>query len=95
MMFLVRTTVTLDPDVERLLKEEIHRSRQSFKEVLNNAIRQGLRPSASKRRKPFVVKARSMGLRTGIDPARLTELADDLEVDAFQELTKKLGRENR
>jgi hypothetical protein len=24
-----------------------------------------------------------MGLRTGIDPARLTELADDLEVDGF------------
>jgi hypothetical protein len=24
-----------------------------------------------------------MGLRTGIDPARLIELADDLKVDAF------------
>jgi hypothetical protein len=36
-----------------------------------------------------------MGLRTGIDPARLTELADDLEVDAFLKLTKKLERENR
>jgi hypothetical protein len=92
----VRTTVTLDPDVERLLKEEIHRSRQSFKEVLNTAIRRGLQASApGKRRKPFVVKARSMGLRTGIDPGRLTELADDLEVDAFLKLTKKLERKNR
>jgi hypothetical protein len=92
----VRTTVTLDPDVERLLKEEIHRSRQSFKEVLNNAIRQALRPSApAKRRKPFVVKARPMGLRTGVDPARLTELADDLEVDAFLRLTKQLESKNR
>lgn len=92
----MRTTVTLDPDVERLLKEEIHRSRQSFKEVLNTAIRRGLRASApGKKRKPFVVKARSLGLRTGIDPARLTELADDLEVDAFLTLTKKLERENQ
>jgi hypothetical protein len=92
----VRTTVTLDPDVERLLKEEVHRSRQSFKEVLNNAVRQGLRPSPSgKKRKPFVVKARAMGLRTGIDPARLTELADDLEVDKFLNLTQQLDQKNR
>ena len=92
----MRTTVTLDPDVERLLKEEIHRSRQSFKEVLNTAIRRGLRASApGKKQRPFVVKARSLELRTGIDPARLTELADDLEVDAFLKLTKKLERKNR
>jgi hypothetical protein len=92
----MRTTVTLDPDVERLLREEVHRSRQSFKEVLNNAVRQGLRPSrAGKRRKPFVVKARAMGLRTGIDPGRLAELADDLEVDAFLQLTKRLETKNR
>lgn len=82
--------------MERLLKEEIRRSRQSFKEVLNTAIRRGLRASApGKKREPFVVKARPMGLRTGIDPARLTELADDLEVDAFLKLTKKLERKNR
>lgn len=92
----MRTTVTIDPDVERLLKEEIHRSRQSFKEVLNSAIRRGLRTSPSgKKQKPFVVKARSMGLRSGLDPARLTELADDQEVDAFLKLTKKLERKNR
>jgi hypothetical protein len=92
----VRTTVTLDPDVERLLKEEIHRSRQSFKEVLNNAVRQGLRPSPSgKKRKAFVVKARAMGLRTGIDPGRLTELADDLEVDKFLKLTQRLDKKIR
>ena len=31
----MRTTVTLDPDVERLLREAMHRSRLSFKETLN------------------------------------------------------------
>jgi hypothetical protein len=80
----VRTTVTLDPDVERLLKETAHRTRQSFKEVLNNAVREGLRGRTGNRRsKQFVVKARSLGLRPGIDPARLGELADDLETEAF------------
>lgn len=95
MMRLVRTTVTLDPDVERLLKDEVHRSRQSFKVVLNNAVRRGLRPSGSGKKKPFVVKARPMGLRSGIDPARLTELADELEVDAFLKLTKRLEEKKR
>jgi hypothetical protein len=92
----MRTTVTLDPDVERLLREEVHRRRQSFKEVLNDAVRQGLRPARSgKRPKPFVVKARTMGLRTGIDPGRLNELADDLEVEAFLKLTRRLERKKR
>jgi hypothetical protein len=92
----VRTTVTLDPDVERLLKEEAHRTRQSFKEVLNNAVRQGLRSSGPrKRQKSFPIKARPMGLRTGIDPARLTEVADDLEVEAFLALTRRLERKAR
>jgi hypothetical protein len=92
----VRTTVTLDPDVERLLKDEAHRSRRSFKEVLNDAVRRGLHPSGFvKKQKPFVVNARPMGLRSGVDPARLMEMADDLEVEAFLTLTKRLEREKR
>jgi predicted transcriptional regulator len=81
---MMRTTVTLDPDVERLLKEAAHETRQSFKQVLNNAVRAGLRASsATVRREPFSVKARPMGLRPGIDPTRLAELADELETEAF------------
>jgi len=38
----MRTTVTLDEDVERLLREAMHRSRRGFKETLNLAIRAGL-----------------------------------------------------
>ena len=91
MMTGMRTTVTLDPDVEHLLKEKARQSRQSFKQALNNAIRQGLRDeSAAVSGKPFRVKARPMRLRAGIDPARLGEVADDLEVKAFLEVTKRL-----
>ncbi len=86
----MRTTVTLDPDVERLLKEAVHRSRSSFKAVLNNAVRRGLQPEAKAQpRKPFVVKARALGLRPGIDPARLAELADDLEIEEFVTKTRR------
>jgi hypothetical protein len=80
----MRTTVTLDKDVERLLREAMYRSRRGFKETLNAAVRAALgsRP-ASPAQRPFVVTARPMGLRAGIDPAGLNKLADELEAEAF------------
>jgi predicted transcriptional regulator len=93
----MRTTVTLDPDVERLLKNEAHARGQSFKIALNEAVRQAFRPKLAPphKRKPFVVKARPMGLRAGIDPARLGELADEMETDAFLATTKRLRGKRR
>ncbi len=38
----MRTTVTLDPDTESLLNEEMRRTRLSFKQVLNESIRRSL-----------------------------------------------------
>ncbi|MFN0186656.1 MAG: hypothetical protein ACKVQR_22830 [Aquabacterium sp.] len=38
----MRTTVTLDPDVQTLLKEAAHRSGKPFKTTLNDAVRAGL-----------------------------------------------------
>jgi hypothetical protein len=72
----MRTTVTLDEDVERMLRDAMHRSRKSFKETLNAGLRAGLgiAPAATG---PFVVEARSLGLRAGIDPAGFNKLADD------------------
>jgi hypothetical protein len=80
----MRTTVTLDKDVERLLRDAMHRSRRSFKETLNAALRVALggKP-AQATNKPFVINARPMGLRAGIDPASFNKLADELQVDAF------------
>lgn len=37
----MRTTVTLDKDVERLLRDEMQRARKSFKASLNDAVRAG------------------------------------------------------
>jgi hypothetical protein len=89
----MRTTVTLEADVERMLREAMHRSRRSFKETLNAALRAGLAgaPARIKCRR-FVVKARPLGLRAGIDPAQFNKLADALEVDAFAE---RAGPERR
>jgi hypothetical protein len=39
----MRTTVTLDPDVESMLHKEVRRCGEPFKQVLNNVIRAGPR----------------------------------------------------
>ena len=93
MIASVRTTVTIDPDVEQLLRDAMQRTRKSFKATLNQAIRKGLgrelRPTLEG---PFKVKALAMGLRAGVDPAHLNQLDDEIEVDAFLERTGRLLR---
>ena len=82
----MRTTVTLDADVEQLLREEMRRKGKGFKEALNDALRRGLDsggPGQSEGR-PFQVESRPMRLRPGLDPARLGELDDDLEIAGSQ-----------
>lgn len=92
MMYAMRTTVTLDPDVEQLLRDAMQQRRQSFKEALNQAIRAGLSGPGGLgvADRPFSLRAHPMGLRAGIDPGRLNQLADELESDAFADLSQKL-----
>ena len=73
--------MTLDPDVAAQLDEEVHRLRRPFKQVLNEALRRGLRPAdaAAGEREPFRVTPHLGGLQPGIDPGRLNALADELE----------------
>ena len=86
----MRTTVTLDPDVAELLREAAHRTRHSFKEELNSAIRRGLETVPKQRRGAFRIHPVAMGVRAGVDPARLADAGDDAEVDAFLDLTRQL-----
>jgi hypothetical protein len=73
----MRTTVTLDPDVARLLEDAQHRSKRPFKQVLNDAVRAGLKqPSA--RRPAFKQQVFSLG-RAQVDLTKAGALAADLE----------------
>ena len=78
----MRTTLTLDPDVADRLASETRRTGKSLKTLVNDAIRLGLgltgRPSKAPR---FTVKPHAFGLRPGIDPNRLNQLVDELEVE--------------
>ncbi len=87
----MRTTVTLDADVEALIRDQVRKTKRPFKFVLNNALRTALRASAaSPPPAPFQVEARPLGLLPGQDPRGLAKAADDLEADAFLNLTRRL-----
>jgi hypothetical protein len=73
----MRTTVTLDPDVESLLRKEVRRRGEPFKQVLNNAIRAGLR-STKRRDEAFEPLTFDMG-KPHLDLTKAASLAADLE----------------
>jgi len=88
----VRTTLTLDPDVDRLLADEVHRTRRPFKQVVNDAIRRGLAPRLADQEGPYRAKVHSAKLRPGVDPTSLNRLADELEEET---VLQKRGRRTR
>ena len=78
-----RTTLTLDEDLALKLKELARSTDRKFKVVVNDAIRKGLSlgnlPPEDQER--FVVRAKACGFRTGVDPTKLNQLYDDLEME--------------
>nr|WP_277874999.1 hypothetical protein [Cyanobium sp. FACHB-13342] len=87
--------MTLDDDLAAELNRTARLSGRSFKEVVNAVIRQGLsagqHPPATDDR-PFVVQPQSCGLLPGIDPLRLNQLLDQLEVEQFSVVQKTQGQ---
>lgn len=81
----MRTTLTIDDDIAAALKDRARNGGQSFKAVVNEVIRTGLtvgeKPIAP--RPPFKVVSARRGFLPGIDPLKLNELVDELEVEDF------------
>ena len=73
----MRSTLSFEPEVHRLVVKAMHDNQTSFKATVNDAIRRGL-SNAARPSTPFVVKAKRMGLLGGIDPAGMHRLLDDL-----------------
>lgn len=74
----MRTTLTLDDDVARLIADAVHRDRRTMKEVVNTALRRGLLPDAERAEGEFGVPVHSSPVRGGLDSARLNQLADEI-----------------
>jgi len=72
----VRNTLTLDDDVVALLKQEMRRSGEPFKQVVNRAIRTGLTTPKQPPRKPFKVKPFNLKLPPF---TKVEELLEQLE----------------
>lgn len=81
----MRTTLTLDNDVESKLRQLAHRSRISFKEAVNAVLRRGLAAQDRRtgRAPPFRVEVFRSPFRAGVDPMKLNQLIDDLAAEAF------------
>jgi hypothetical protein len=77
----MRTTVILDRDVRRLLKDAEQRSGRSFDEVLNDAVRAGLGRGFAGRMPAFKQQVFSLGAAE-VDLTKATAMAADLEDEA-------------
>lgn len=78
----MRTTVAIDDDLFDKLKEAATKRRQPFTRIVNETLRRGLsgQPPRRTRKAPFRVEPFDSAFRPGVDPLRLNQLVDDLEV---------------
>jgi hypothetical protein len=86
----MRTTIALDADLLEKLRSLAAKRRTSLREVVNETLRRGLvspAPRAAKRRAYRVETFRS-AFRAGVDPLRLNQLADELDVTARTEAAR-------
>lgn len=75
----VRTTVSIDEDVLKLLRREMRRSGRSLKAAVNHFLRIGLMRTGKLPRKRFVVRPLPMGLPPGLSYDNVEELLEAVE----------------
>jgi methylphosphotriester-DNA--protein-cysteine methyltransferase len=80
----MRTTVTLDPDVQALVEAAMRERGISFKQAINDAVRAGLRPA---KRAGFKQRSFNMGINPEIDYDKVMHLVTALE---DEEIIRKL-----
>jgi hypothetical protein len=84
MMRAMRTTVTLDPDTEQIIRRRMRERGVSFKVALNDAIRSGVTQATST--PPFSTRTFSMG-EPAVNLDRALQVAAQFDDD---HLTRKM-----
>jgi len=82
----MRTTITLEPDVQALIHRAMKERGVSFKEALNSAVRAGL--TRAKQKRHFVQKSFSLGNEQDFRWDKALEIASAIE---DEELVRKLS----
>jgi hypothetical protein len=86
---LMRTTLTLEPDVAEHVGQEVERTGRRMKEIVNQALRLGLGIAKVPTQPPrFEVQSHTFRFNPDIDLNRMHQLLDDLEAE---EVARKLG----
>ena len=80
----MRTTLSLDEDVAKLLRSEMRRSGASLKAAVNHFLRLGLLSSGKPKRKRFVVHPLPLGLPPGLSYDNVEELLEAVEGPAHK-----------
>ncbi len=75
----MRTTLTLDDDVAKLVQEEVRRTGGTFKGTVNHLLRRGLMHSGQKKRKRFVVTPLPLNTGLGTRYDKVEDLIEALE----------------
>ena len=84
----MRTTVTLDADVERALKSVTREQGVTFKQAINDAIRNGLLKPEKRAQRRFVQKTYSLGPEQNFRWDKALAAADAME---DEEIIRKLS----
>jgi hypothetical protein len=78
----MRTTVTIDDDLMARIEDLRRREGLSFREALDRLLRKALQAGADPpRAREYRTVPRRLGLRPGLDAAKLNRLADELGVE--------------
>jgi hypothetical protein len=75
----MRTTLSIDDDVAKLLRGELRRSGASLKAAVNHFLRLGLMASSKPAAKPFSVHPRPLGLPPGLSYDNVEDVIEALE----------------
>lgn len=85
----MRSTLTIDPDVEQLLRDAVAQTRKPYKVVVNEALRRGLSVAEPAPARPFKVEPLSLGWNETLDPTGFNRLLDQLAVESFADAQKR------
>ena len=80
----MRTTLTIDHDVEALLRQRLRATGEPLKQAVNKYLRLGMQAEAKAPKiKPFKVKPFTHGLPSHWDYTKPSELIDKLDDPSF------------